>query len=219
MPTSVAFLHTSPVHIATFSALLGSIEPTVEAEHLVDESLLKDARALGVTHPDVVKRVRQAMHRAAATGATIVVCTCSTIGGVAEDTPTAGKFVASRIDRAMADRAATLGPVVLVVAALQSTLQPTVDLLSSSANRLNRSIEIRPMLVEHAWKHFEQGDTAKYIEAVVAGVRGSLPGPNVVVLAQASMARASVLLQDVGLEVLSSPELGIRAALERLRIK
>jgi hypothetical protein len=45
-------------------------------------------------------------------------------------------------------------------------------------------------------------------------VRRLVPGPNVVVLAQASMAPASVNLKDLAVPVLSSPELGVRVAID-----
>jgi len=187
-----------------------------QREGQVARSLIQDARARGPRHADVVRRVHDAVLNAAATGAKAVVCTCSTIGEVAEGTPTGGRFLAVRIDRAMADRAASLGPVVLVVAALESTLEPTSDLVQDSARRLGVAVQVRPALVEDAWPHFERGNKAAYLDAVARGVRRALPGPNVVVLAQASMADAVVQLRDVGIEVLASPVLGVQNILERL---
>jgi hypothetical protein len=216
--TDVVFLHTSSVHVPTFTALLAQADAGVAAAHVVDEALLAQARQAGATDPEVVRDVHAAvLHAARSTGARIVVCTCSTVGGAAEDTPTGGAFVAMRIDRAMADRAALLGPAVLIVAALQSTLQPTSALVQDSARRLGRPLQIDTLLVADAWHHFEAGDTAAYVGAVARAVRGALPGPRVVVLAQASMAPVVERLGDVGVEVLASPTLGVRAALERLQ--
>jgi hypothetical protein len=47
-------------------------------------------------------------------------------------------------------------------------------------------------------------------------VRGAAGNCDVVVLAQASMAPAAQALADLGVEVLSSPQLGVQAALARL---
>lgn len=215
--TDIAFLHTSPVHVPTFTALLQQADPRVRAVHLVDEGLLNHARLVGATHPDVVRAVEAVVQKAArSTGARMVVCTCSTVGGAAESTPTGGAFVAARIDRTMADRAVVLGPVVLIVAALESTLQPTSALVADSAAKLQRPVRIQTLLVPDAWRHFEAGDTPSYFDAVVHAVRGALPGPNVVVLAQASMAPAVALLGDVGVEVLASPLLGVQGVLATL---
>lgn len=213
MTPALAFLHTSPVHVPTFTALLARLAPGAVATHAVDEALLRDAQAQGPAHPAVVARVQAAVQALAAQGAQVVVCTCSTIGGAAEATPTAGRCTTTRIDRAMADQAVVLGPRVLVVAALQSTLAPTAALIADSAQRLGRPVQLRTHLAEGAWAHFEAGHQAAYLQAVAAAVRMAVGDAGVVVLAQASMAGAADALQGLGVPVLSSPELGVRAAL------
>lgn len=213
MTPSLAFLHTSPVHVPTFTALLASIDSGARATHFVDEALLRDAREQGHDSPGIVRRVQEAVRAAADTGACVVVCTCSTIGAAAEATPTNGKFTAKRIDRAMANAAARSGQNVLVVAALQSTLGPTSDLIRDSAQRLGLEVKISEHHVSEAWQHFEQGNLAAYYAVIEAEVRKLLPGPSVVVLAQASMAPAATVLHDVAVPVLSSPALGVQDAL------
>lgn len=215
MPPSIAFLHTSPVHVATFTSLLERLRPGTVATHVVDEELLRLARDRGHDDPETVQRVQAAVLAAAASGATVIACTCSTVGAAAEATPSDGSFAAIRIDRAMADEAVRMGPAVLVVAALESTLAPTVELIRDSARRLNLSVTIECALAEGAWRHFEQGNMAAYLAAVQDAVRGAVPGPSVVVLAQASMAPAAANLRDIKVAVLSSPELGARAVLAR----
>ena len=142
MTPHIAFLHTSPVHVDTFERLVRASGQAIKIEHIVAEELLADAQRLGPDYPSVVAQVQSAMNSAASTGAAIVVCTCSTIGGVAEKTPTTGQFIAARIDRAMADPAVVLGPRILLVAALESTLKPTVDLIEESAFALQAEVKI-----------------------------------------------------------------------------
>lgn len=215
----IAFLHTSAVHVPTFTALVARLQSQVIARHTVDEELLRDARIQGADAPDIVRRVHVAVQQAANTGARVVVCTCSTIGAAAEATPTSGRFVSMRIDRAMADRAAGLGPNVLVVVALQSTLEPTTGLIDDSARKLNLHVQVSELFVEGAWEHFESGDTNAYLAAIEAAIRAAVPGPGVIVLAQASMAGAAERLHDIQVPVLSSPELGVCAALEKAALQ
>ncbi len=214
MPPVISFLHTSPVHVPTFTALLQQIMPGAVADHVVDEALLRDARAQGPDTPGIVNRVQTAVRAAAASGASVVVCTCSTIGAAAEATPSEGRFTAMRIDRAMADAAVQAGPRILVAAALESTLSPTSALVKDSARRLGLTADVAELLVPGAWEEFERGHTARYYSTIELAVRAALPGPTVVVLAQASMAPALSLLEDAGVPVLVSPELGVRAALQ-----
>ena len=209
----VAFLHTSPVHVETFDRLVKAADPALRVDHVVDETLLSDAQRGGVDEPWLIRRVQAAMADAAVGGATVVVCTCSTIGGIAERTPSLPGLEFARIDRAMADRAVRLGPRVLVVAALRSTLEPTAQLIAESAAALRVEVALRTLWVEDAWSHFERGDRAAYVAAVAAALRGAPRSFDVAVLAQASMADAAEALQDLGVEVLTSPRLGVQALL------
>lgn len=209
----IAFLHTSAVHVDTFQALVTGLASDVTVDHVVREDLLRDARILGADHADVSPLVTAAMSDAAAAGAAVVVCTCSTIGGVAERADIANGVRVMRIDRPMADAAVAAGTRVLVVAALQSTLEPTVELIRDSAYRAGKAVVIERHWVATAWPLFEAGDTGAYVRALADDVRALLPGPDVVVLAQASMAGAAALLTDVRVPVLSSPAMGVRAAL------
>lgn len=217
MRQHVAFLHTSPFHVATFERLLKAADPLVQVEHVVAEDLLADAQVVGAEDPALVKRIHAAMAGAASKGAAIVVCTCSTIGGPAERASVDADFAAARIDRAMADRAVELGPRILIVAALESTLGPTEKLIKESAAAIRASVEIEHLLVCEAWSYFQRGDHVAYIRTVVAALRAESRRVDVVVLAQASMAPAANELQDYGVEVLSSPSLGVRSVLAYLR--
>jgi hypothetical protein len=217
MSDRLTFLHTSPAHIETFERLVKASAPEVRTSHVVAEDLLADAQVVGADDPNLVARIQKAMTDAAETGASWVVCTCSTIGGAAERTPTNGRFNALRIDRAMAERAVRSGPDILVVAALESTLRPTIDLIRESAASLGREVTVRHLVVEDAWRHFMRGDREAYVAAVAEAIRREPVAADVVVLAQASMASAAERLQDLGVAVLSSPALGVRDVLDRLQ--
>jgi hypothetical protein len=213
---AIAFLHTAQAHVAAFTALVGELAPAVRTHHVVREDLLALARKIGAHHPDVVASTTSAMHETSRTGASVVVCTCSTVGGAAEATGSQGKFTAMRIDRAMADEAVRQGGPVLLVAALGSTLGSTELLLRSSAHRAGTGVDIRSMVAQDAWTMFEEGRSLDYFDAIARVVRSQLPGPRVVVLAQASMQGAVQLLAGAGVPVLASPRLGVEAALKAL---
>ena len=85
MTKTLTFLHTSPVHIATFDGLLAELAPHVPARHLVDESLLREARAAGMITLELEQRIAATVSDAIEDQAAVVLCTCSTIGGCAEE--------------------------------------------------------------------------------------------------------------------------------------
>lgn len=217
MPPHVAFLHTAPVHVGTFDRLMRALAPAVAVTHVVDEALLAHAQRLGTDDATLVARVQATMARAAESGASLVVCTCSTIGGLAEHMPTAGRFTAARIDRAMADRAVRRGRKVMVVAALASTLAPTEALIRESARAARAEVALRSHVAPTAWPLFERGDHVGYIAAITREVREHCGDADTVVLAQASMAPAAEALVDLGVEVLASPALGVHAIAAHFR--
>lgn len=214
MTKTLTFLHTSPVHIATFDRLLGEIAPDMPARHIVDESLLSDARAAGTITPELQQRVSTTLEDAFDDGAAVVLCTCSTIGGCAEDVGRQTSVPVLRVDRAMAERAVQLGPRILVAAALASTLEPTRALLLDAAERAGQAVQLQELLCEGAWERFEQGDQAGYLAAIAEHLRRAASDADVIVLAQASMAGAAALCAELPIPILSSPRLGLEAALQ-----
>lgn len=203
----LGLLHTSPVHVATFEALADDEEtPGVELVHVVREDLLARAREHG---PEAVAAQVAAAVRGLSTDA--VLCTCSTIGAVAEGVD-AGVPVL-RVDRPMAAAAVESGGTVVVLAALESTLAPTLALLAEEAARAGTTPHIEASVVPGAWERFEAGDTEGYLTLVRAAVEQVRADATVVVLAQASMAPAADAAR-VGVPVLTSPRLGLRAAVD-----
>ncbi|MFE1256030.1 aspartate/glutamate racemase family protein [Streptomyces fungicidicus] len=204
----LALLHTSPVHVPVFDALRDRSHPGVELRHLVAEDLLARARADG---PAAVEQdVRAKVREAADSGARAVLCTCSTIGDAAEAAASAAGVPVLRVDRPMAAAAVAAGARVVVLAALESTLRPTVALIEEEALRAGRSVEVRTVLVPGAWERFEAGDAAGYVRRV-AHAGDAVTGADVIVLAQASMASAETLV-TTSVPVLSSPRPGLAAA-------
>lgn len=212
----LAFLHTAEVHVPTFDALVRELAADCQVKHLVRPDLLADAQRLGADDPGVIHRTEAALRAAGRSGARTVVCTCSTLGPIAERMVAESGYTTARIDRAMADQAARWGPDVLVVVALPTTLASTLALIEDSARQLQRPIRLRSLVVEGAWAHFLAGDTAAYAASIAAAVRADAGPSGVVVLAQASMVPAQAALAGLGVPVLTSPRAGVELALTRL---
>ncbi|GED11537.1 aspartate/glutamate racemase family protein [Cellulosimicrobium cellulans] len=210
----IGFLHTADVHVATFGALVDEAAPGEGHAHRVDAPLLDDARAGAPTGA----RVRAHVDALVAAGASVVVCTCSTLGPVAEEVGGLGVPVV-RVDRPLAEAAVRDGGRVAIVAALASTLGPTTDLLADAARRAGATVELDPVVCVDAWSAFEAGDLGAYHRAVADAARDAVRRrrADVVVLAQASMAPAAALLVDLPVPVLTSPGSAVARAVELAR--
>ncbi|MFD5059773.1 aspartate/glutamate racemase family protein [Streptomyces sp. NPDC058394] len=202
---TLALLHTSPVHVPVFEALRDADHPGLALRHLVHEDLLARARDAG---PDAVRgEIEALLAGAVAEGATAVLCTCSTIGAVAESAAESLGVPVLRVDRPMAAAAVTRHRVV-VLAAIDDTLPPTLALLAEETG--NRCVDIRTVLVDGAWARFRAGDRDGYLD-LVAAAADRVTDADVIVLAQASMADAATRAAT-RIPVLSSPRPGLSAA-------
>ncbi|MFE9423168.1 arylsulfatase [Kitasatospora sp. NPDC006697] len=202
----IGFLHTAEIHVPAFRALLAELAPDARDLHLVDATLLANARD-GLPYQE---RLTARLAELAGGGAEVVVCTCSTIAGAAE------RLVPGvlRIDRPMIEQAVAHRRIGLVHA-LESALAPARELLAE----LGAGCEVVELPCPAAWALFEAGDLAGYRAAVAAEVRAAAAGLDVAVLAQASMAPAAVLLADLPLPVLASPRPAVAAALAAAQLR
>ncbi len=210
------FLHTSPVHVATFENLLSELAPTLPARHLVQPELLAQARAEGQISA-LALAIRKSLTALLSNTeiGPVVLCTCSSIGNLAEIEGAKLGLKVIRVDRPMCTKALVLGPRIAVVAALESTFQPTLDLLRQEATRLNldKPPQLELVFCEGAWAHFEAGDQEAYWQSVADKLHQLDGLTDTVVLAQASMAGATAYA-TLKQPVLSSPRLGLQAALK-----
>jgi Asp/Glu/hydantoin racemase len=214
--TVVGFLHTSDVHVGTFRDLLAEHAPRFGAIDVVDQTLLDDARARGIDD-DVRQRLETHLRSLRARGAAVVLCTCSTLSGVAEQMTDSVGVPVIRVDRPMAERAAALGGRIAVIFAVPSTLAPTRELLAECIAKSGRHSTLIESPCLDAWTLFEAGDAEGYLDRVAAHARRTADHADVILLAQASMAGAANQLTDLPIPVLTSPSTAVQytAALAR----
>lgn len=200
-------LHTAHVHCATFDGLRDRIAPGTGIDHIVRKDWLERAQA-GID-PALTSEITAEIKAIK----TPVICTCTTLGKVAED---AG---AIRIDSPMMRRAAETAGDVLLAYALKSTETPSHDLLRAEMDKAHSSFQIVPLLLDRHWPLFEDGHPHAFARGIATDIRAALTqrsGIRTVVLAQASMAGAAMLLSDLNVPVLASPMLAFKEGLSRL---
>jgi hypothetical protein len=204
----VVLIHTVGSLPAAFDQLAAELLPGVQVEHVVDESLLQETMQAGGLTDGVRSRFAADAREALATAPDAVVLTCSSVG------PAADGSAVHRIDQAMAERAVELGSRIAVAATVPTTLGPTSELIERAAGAAGRTVEVQTRLVEGAFDALRGGRPEEHDRLVMAALRELATSAEVLVLAQASMARALAGATEVdGKPVLTSPRLGV----ERLR--
>lgn len=210
--SAIGFLHTAESHVETFGALVTDLEPTRVHVHVVRPDLLERARVHGLEDEALDGGILGALRDLVDRDARVIVCTCSTLGGVSERCGSGAGIDVLRVDRPMAELAVRSGSRIGVVVALASTLSPTRAMLYDAAVAAGKEITLIDAPCFDAWRRFEQGDVAGYHREIAGCVDALDATIEVVVLAQASMAGAANLVESDRL-VLSSPGTAVQAAL------
>jgi Asp/Glu/hydantoin racemase len=208
----LVLVHTVPPLIEVFNRLAAELLPGVRVLHMLDEPLLEQVRQRGHLAEEDALRLGTHVQEAARIGAAAVLVTCSTISPCVDAVREGAEVPVLRIDEVMIREAVVRGKRIGVIATNRTTLQPTRQLLLAEAARTGKEIAVELVMVEGALPALLNGDGAAHDRLVRQAVLSLAPRIDVIVLAQASIARVMpVLAEDVlGVRVLSSPHLALR---------
>ena len=208
---TLGLVHTSATLVPVFAQLCKTKLPNVDTFNIVDDSLVRAIGAKGSLTADIARRVAGYIASAEAGGANLVLVTCSSIGPAVEAAAPFAGVPVLRVDQPMADQAVNIGRRVGVIATLPTTLNPTTDLVRRRAALAGKQIEVTARLCEGAFEALMAGDTATHDTKVSAALKELSTQVDVIVLAQASMARVVDALpaSEKRVPILASPGIAI----------
>ena len=209
---TLGLIHTSATLVPVFADLCNKYLPGVKTFNIVDDSLIKNTIACGELTPATSRRVVNYAGSAQEAGADFILFTCSSIGPAVEMAASLTKVPVLRVDQPMADKAVQMGGKIGVIATLSTTLEPTTDLVKRRAAAAGKKIEIVSRLCEGAFDALMSGDAATHDKLVAGALRDLSKEVDVIVLAQASMARVvdSLDNSEKSVPILASPALAIQ---------
>lgn len=207
----LGLVHTSAMLVPMFQQLCRNKLPGVEVFNIADDSLIKDVIRHGGLTPAVAQRVVAHILLAERAGADYVMVTCSSIGRAVETAAGLCSVPVLRVDQPMADRAVQLGTRIGVIATLATTLEPTADLIRRRAALAHKHVQLESHLCDGAFDALVRGDTARHDTMVRDALEQLGQRVDVIVLAQASMARVAENLAPgiVNVPILASPPIAI----------
>lgn len=211
MSPRLALIHTVSGLVPVFKALCAELMPGLDAFNIIDESLLQNTIRDGHLSKATMRRVASYIGFAEEAGATGILVTCSSIGPAVDAAQPFATVPVLRVDEAMAEEAIRTGERVGVLATLRTTLEPTADLVRRRAAAEGTPIRLTTRICEGAFEAINAGDTERHDRLVRTGLLELAKGADVIVLAQASMARVADTLSpaELGVPVLSSPRSGV----------
>src|SRR6185312_4124762 len=147
-----------------------------------------------------------------------VLVTCSSIGPAVDASRPFVPVPVLRVDEPMADEAVRLGRRVGVLATLPTTIEPTAELVERRAIAAGEEVEVLARVADGAFDALSGGDRERHDTLVGDALRELAGEADVIVLAQATMARVADALPegDLRVPVLSSPRLGVQRLAETL---
>lgn len=207
----IGLIHTSATLVPVFQDLFKDKAVPAEVFNIVDDSLIKDVIAKGRLEEDTAQRVINYVTSAEQAGADLIMVTCSSIGRAVERAAEKAGVPVIRVDQPMVDRAVAEGKRIGVVATLPTTLEPTSDLVLRRAEKAGKKVELTSRLCEGAFEALMGGDPVKHDDMIIAALRELSGEVDVILLAQASMARAVSQMPDSERKVpiLSSPGIAV----------
>ncbi|MBS1155070.1 MAG: Asp/Glu racemase [Proteobacteria bacterium] len=213
--TKVAIFHTSAATLSLFQSLTARIMPDVQIMHIIEDSMIRDVMKNGGPNTAVNARIAGYVQEAERAGCAMFMTACSSIGASVEQCQFLTSMPLMRVDEAMVEAAIEKGPRVAVLATVETTLRPTLEIIRRKARESGKQIDLRPHLMADAFTALLAGDHATHDRIVSAGLKEALANSDVVVLAQASMARVMEGMETPAVPVLTSPESGVT----RLRMR
>ena len=213
---TVAVVHTGPATVQPIKQQFQELLPDVRVINIVDDSLLNDVIAAGHLTEAVSGRILTYMQEGQKMGAIAILNACSSVGEAATAARAGLSIPVVKIDETMAERAVALGPRIGVVATVRTTLEPTVRLIRAKAADVGQQIEISEAVAEGGFQALLEGKTEEHDDAVRRTILSLVDKVDVIVLAQASMARLVSSIGDLKVPVLSSPRSGVQAVRDLL---
>ena len=209
---TLGLIHTSATLVPVFQQLCTQYLPGVQVFNIVDDSLIKNVIRNNALLPETARRVVDYAGSAEAAGADFILYTCSSIGAAVETAARLTTVPVLRVDQPMADQAVRTGKRIGVIATLPTTLEPTSDLVKRRAAATGKEIELQSRLCEGAFDALMRGDTETHDRMVAEALKELSTQVDVIVLAQASMARVVEGLNeaDKKVPILSSPAIAIQ---------
>ena len=211
MTKTLGLVHTSATLVPVFQELCKQYIPHVNVFNIVDDSLIKQVISRGELRADTARRVVNYAGSAESAGADYIMFTCSSIGAAVEAAADLTQVPVLRVDQPMADQAVATGSRIGVIATLPTTLAPTSDLVQRRAAVVGKDIQLKAVLCEGAFEALMGGNPTLHDQMVAKALKELSTQVDVIVLAQASMARVVDTLSESEkiVPILASPPIAM----------
>ena len=205
----VVALHTGFLTMDDSKKMFAEMLPGVKVISIGDDSLLSEVKESGGMTKNVIQKICTYGLSAELWGADAIFSYCSSMGEAIDVARQVVKIPFVKIDEEMAELAAKIGGRVTVMATLESTFGPTIELLTKTAREMKSKAQFTRCFVDHAFNALsKEKDRAKHNLILAEAIREAAAESDAIVLAQSSMAIVLPEIKDLEVPVLASPQTG-----------
>jgi Asp/Glu/hydantoin racemase len=216
---TLGLIHTAPAIVESVNKIAAELMPEVERINITDDKILRFIGKAGAITPAVHRIVLNYIRNAQEEGADAVLVTCSSLSQCVDSARPMVPMPVMKIDDPMTDLAVDKASKIGVVATLRTTLEPTKHLLNKKAEQHGKRIILKTEVCEGAFEALSKKDTATHDRLLLEGITRASKDVELLVLAQASMARlVPQLAGKVSIPILSSLPSGVEQVKAVLRI-
>jgi aspartate/glutamate racemase len=165
--------------------------PDVEIINIMDDSLLSESLPNGGPTKEVIRRMVLYYQAAEATGADLMMCSCTTMGPATRAARQMMRKPLFNIDEPMAKEAVKSGKVIGILATVPTSAPATRALLQGEAEAQKKDITIKTVINEKAFQCLLAGEVEKHNELVYAELEKLQNEVDVIALGQISLAQIS----------------------------
>lgn len=212
MPDIVVFIHTILPLVGVFEQLASVHLPGVLVKHILDEPLAEGIRQRGGLTSSDSTRLWDHIKMAESIRARAVLVTCSTLSPLLDNLRPLTVLPLVKIDEAMIAAAVPAGNHLGVLATNSTALTSTQMMLEVQAKKSKKDIACEYKLVDGAFSALLTGRTDEHDRLIRQAVIEISTSVDVVILAQASMARvlAEIPESERRVPIFSSPHLALK---------
>lgn len=179
-----------------------------EITNIADDGILGIIIKQEKVTDEVARRVECLLEAAQIAKPDLIVCTCSSVGEVAEAVAKQSSIPILRIDEPMAKKALETSDKIAVMATLKSTMEPTCSLLERVAVEMGKKITVERVLMPEVMTAMRSGKMDEAIEIVRTKSLILQEQYGVIMMAQASLGMMKESIQpQLTIPILASPEI------------
>ena len=223
----IALIHATPLAIEPVNSSFKKLWPEASLQNILDDSLSKDHAAAGHLTADMVERFIDLAQYAKRAGCQGILFTCSAFGEAIEAAAAAVAMPTLKPNDAMFEDAlraalkAHENDAEVLNIGLVATFAASIVSMSEEFNALTagleREVKLHSLFVPNAMDALAQGHAQEHHRLIAEGVQ-TMPGCDVIMLAQFSMAAAQTLAQTkTSAPILTSPECAVLALQKRMQ--